>query len=63
MIFDKENSLWKSNFGTSRQGGKARHLFQDAYNRGGLLILKDLLKHWVAKGVASEVNYFVVKPE
>ena len=31
---------------------------RDAYNlnRGGWLILQDLLKNWVAEGVASEVN-------
>ena len=28
----------------------------DAYKRGGWLILWDLLKVWIAKGVASEVN-------
>ena len=40
MIFDIENSLWKSN--------------QHAYNPGGWLILKALLKNGVAKGVASD---------
>ena len=28
------------------------------YNRGGWLIFSDLLKNWVVKGVASEVNNF-----
>ena len=28
---------------------------QDAYNQGGWLILQELLKNWVAKGVASEM--------
>ena len=31
---------------------------QEAYNRGGWLIFQELLKNWVAKGVASEVNNF-----
>ena len=31
---------------------------QVAYNLGGLLNLEALLKNWVAKGVASEVNDF-----
>ena len=30
----------------------------DAYNRGGWLIFKDLLKNWVAEGVSFEVNDF-----
>ena len=53
MIFDIKNSLWKSNFDTSRRGRKA---FQDAYYQGGWLILQVLLNNWVAEGVASEVN-------
>ena len=28
----------------------------DAYNQEGWLILKDLWKKWIAKGVTSEVN-------
>ena len=55
MIFYIENSLRKSNFGTSRRGGKAS---RDTYNQGRRLIFQDLLKNWVAKGVASQVNYF-----
>ena len=31
-----------------------------AYNPGLLLILYDLLKNWVAKGVASDVNNFIL---
>ena len=31
---------------------------QDTYNPGLWLILKDLLKNWVAKGVASDINDF-----
>ena len=34
---------------------------RDAYNWGVLLILQDLLKKWVAKGVASEVHDFNCK--
>ena len=36
MIFDIENSLWKSNFRTLRRAGKAS---QDAYNLERWLIL------------------------
>ena len=36
MIFDIENSLWKSHFRTLRWAGKAS---QDGYNPGGWLIL------------------------
>ena len=40
MIFDKENSLQKCDFGTVLQGGKARQsTFWNAYNQGGWLIL------------------------
>ena len=46
MIFDKAAKLDKAT--------------RDAYNLGGWLILKDLLKNWVAKGFASEINDFNV---
>ena len=39
MIFDIENSLWKSNFHTLRRAGKLGKASQDAYNPGGWLIL------------------------
>ena len=44
QIFDEVAKLGKST--------------QDTYNRGWWLILWDLLKNWVAKGVASDVNDF-----
>ena len=50
MIFDVENSLWKSNFHTLRRAGKAS---QDAYNPGKWLIFWAVLKNGVAEGVAS----------
>ena len=61
MIFDVENSLWKSNIlaqpgGTEKLGKASR----DAYKREGWLILKDLLRILVAEGVAFEVNNFVI---
>ena len=52
MIFDTENSLWKSNFSTLRWAGKARQSIRL------WLILLDLMKNWVAEGVASDVNDF-----
>ena len=51
IFFDIENSLWKSNFRTLRQAGKAS---QNAHNPGEWLILKALLKNGVAEGVASD---------
>ena len=41
-IFDKAAKLGKASW--------------DAYNWGGWLILKEILKNWVAQGVASGVN-------
>ena len=32
----------------------------DAYNQGGWLISSDHLKNWIAEGVASEVNDFML---
>ena len=37
MIFDIENSFWKSNFSTLEQAGKA---FQDSYNPGLYRVFK-----------------------
>ena len=53
MIFDLENSLWKSNFRTLLRAGKAS---QDTYNPAGWLILKALLKNGVEEGVASDLH-------
>ena len=47
MIFGIENSLWNSNFSTSRPAGDARQS-----------IPRGLLKNWVAEGVAYDVNDF-----
>jgi len=46
QIFDEVAKLGKST--------------QDAYNPGKWLILKALLKSWVAQGIASDVNDFNV---
>ena len=44
MIFDKAAKLGKTP--------------RDTYNPGFWLVLLDLLKNWVAEGVASDVNDF-----
>ena len=56
MIFDLEKSFRNSNF--SDQLAKLDKASQDTYNPGLWLILLDLLKNWVAEGVASVVNDF-----
>ena len=40
------------------QAAKVDKVFRDAHNPGLWLILQDLLKNWVAEGVASDVNEF-----
>ena len=61
MIFGNFNfknaSLLKSGpiFDQAAKLGKAS---RDAYNPGLWLILFDLLKNWVAKGMASDINEF-----
>ena len=42
------------------QAAKLGKTSKDAYNPGLWLILLDLLKNWVAEGVAFEVNDFTV---
>ena len=59
MIFDIENLLLNSNFGTSlNEAAKIAKASRNAYNQEGWIIQQDLSKNWVAKGVASEVNNF-----
>ena len=48
----------KSDFGNLQQGCNLGKASRDAYNGKGRLILLDLLKKWVAKGVTSEVYDF-----
>ena len=40
------------------QAAKLGKSSRNAYNSGLLLILQDLLKNWVAEGVASDINDF-----
>ena len=35
---------------------------EDVFNGGGGLIMEDFLNEWVAKGVASNLNDFIVDP-
>ena len=56
VIFDEENYLWKSKFCTLQQFGKVDKASWNTYNQGGWLISSHLLKNWIAKGIASEVN-------
>ena len=51
IIFEKENSLWKSNFSSLQWGGKARQSIPGEDGK---------LKNWLAQGVASEANDFKV---
>ena len=52
IIFDIESPIFRL-FHKVAKLGKASW---DAYNQGGWLISKDLLKNWIAEGVASELN-------
>ena len=56
MIFDIENLLWKSDFGTFWKGCKAKQ--KDPYNQSRWLSLLDLLNEWVAEGVAFDPHDF-----
>ena len=58
MIFDLENSLWKSNSALCDELAKPGKASQDAFNPGLWLILLDILKNLVAEGIASYVNDF-----
>ena len=62
MIFDIENSLWKSNFRTFDELAKLGKASQDTYNPGGWLILQALLKSGVAEGVTSDPHDTSVWP-
>ena len=61
MIFDIENHFESPTLALCNKAAKLDKASQDAYNWGGWLILEDLLKNWVAKGVASQVNDFTLK--
>ena len=60
MIFDIINSLWKSNFSTCYELAKLGKASQDSNNPGLWLILQDLLRNWVGKGVASDVKNLTI---
>ena len=54
MIFDVESQF----FALCNKLAKLGKASQEAYNLGKWLILSALMKNWVAKGIASNVNDF-----
>ena len=58
MIFDIENSLWKSNFSTLERAGKARKSNTGCLESRIMANFVRPFENWVAEGVASDNNDF-----
>ena len=61
MIFDVENSHWKSDFWSFYKTVKLSKASEDFNNQGGGLILHLLLNQLVAKSVASDPHDFTLQ--